>query len=100
MPGVEADDEAYFNERVEATGGETRKVKWLGRRGAPDRLVGWKGHGRYAFVELKHPDQPWGLQDHQEREISRMRSWGLHVEVLCGRAEIDRFIIQMTGWRG
>ncbi len=92
---VEADDEAYFNERVKASGGEVRKVKWLGRKGAPDRLAGWL-NGRCAFVELKHPEQPWGLQDHQMREIARMRRWGLHVEIITGRDEIDDFIEEMT----
>lgn len=96
MSRVEAEDEAYLDRRVKETGGETRKVQWPGRRGAPDRLCGWPGYARYAFVELKHPDQPWGLQPHQEREISRMRSWGLTVVVLCGRDEIDTFIQDMT----
>lgn len=35
----ERDIEAYMVKRVKAMGGEVRKVKWIGRRGAPDRLV-------------------------------------------------------------
>lgn len=31
--------ENYLVERVKAMGGEVRKVKWIGRHGAPDRLV-------------------------------------------------------------
>ncbi len=96
MP-VEADDETYFNKRVKDTGGEVRKVQWAGRRGAPDRLAGWP-NSRHAYVELKHPDQDWGLRDHQAREHKRMRSWGMDVWVIEGREEIDRFIKQMTGW--
>jgi hypothetical protein len=36
---LERDIEAYLVSRVEALGGEVRKVQWVGRRGAPDRLV-------------------------------------------------------------
>lgn len=35
----ESQIEKYLVERVTALGGEVRKVKWIGRRGAPDRLV-------------------------------------------------------------
>lgn len=97
MPRLEADDEAYLLRRVAETGGETRKVKWQGRKGAPDRLCGWP-NGNHCFIELKHPDQRHPLTAHQAREIARMRSWGLNVWILQGRGEIDRFIKQMTGW--
>jgi hypothetical protein len=91
VPKVEADDEAYLIRRVAETGGETRKVKWQGRKGAPDRLCGWP-NGNHCFIELKHPDQPWKVTGHQAREIARMRSWGLNVEVLEGRKQIDTLI--------
>lgn len=39
LPLREAQIEAYLVKRVKALGGECRKVKWLGRPGAPDRLV-------------------------------------------------------------
>lgn len=35
----ERDVEQYLVEQVKAKGGEVRKVKWIGRNGAPDRLV-------------------------------------------------------------
>jgi hypothetical protein len=35
----ERDIEAYLVKRVQAMGGEVRKVQFIGRRGAPDRLV-------------------------------------------------------------
>lgn len=35
----EAKIEKYLVKQVKTLGGEVRKVKWLGRRGAPDRLV-------------------------------------------------------------
>ncbi|MFL6728075.1 MAG: hypothetical protein ACJ8FS_16405 [Sphingomicrobium sp.] len=87
----EESNEAYLKRRVKESGGETRKVKWVGRRGAPDRLCAWPG--RAMFVEVKEASQPWGLRDHQAREHERMRSWGLTVVVLSTRAEIDEFII-------
>lgn len=88
----EASNETYLNDRVKETGGFTRKVKWVGHRGAPDRLVGWPDHGRYAFVELKEEGQPWGLQDHQRREIDLLKKAGMRVAILASRAEIDAFI--------
>lgn len=91
----EESNEAYLKRRVKETEGETRKVKWVARRGAPDRLVGWKLRGRYAFVELKEETQPWGLQDHQRREIDWMKGCGLRVAILSSKAEIDQFITFM-----
>ena len=88
----EESNERHLIRRVSETGGETRKVKWLGRRGAPDRLVMWPEHHRYAFVELKEESQPWGLQDHQRREIERMTKSGMRVAILSNKAEIDAFI--------
>lgn len=87
----EESNEQYLKRRVKESGGETRKVKWVAHRGAPDRLCGWP-HGRHHYVELKEESQPWGLQDHQKREHERMRSWGMSVVVLGSKPEIDAFI--------
>lgn len=80
--------EEYFCRSVEEAGGEVRKVSWLGRRGAPDRLAllpGWS-----CFVELKRPGKlPEG---HQLREHKRMRDAGLNVEVIDSRGAVDAFI--------
>ncbi|MBA4315591.1 MAG: hypothetical protein C0422_09750 [Alcaligenaceae bacterium] len=35
----ESQIEKYLVKRVKELGGEVRKVQWIGRRGAPDRLV-------------------------------------------------------------
>jgi hypothetical protein len=35
----ESDIERHLVKRVKELGGEVRKVQWIGRRGAPDRLV-------------------------------------------------------------
>lgn len=92
MPRKEELNEAYLKRRVEETGGFTRKVKWVAVRGAPDRLCCWPLRSRYCFVEVKEENQPWGLQEHQRREIERMKDSGLRVAVLSNRKEIDDFI--------
>lgn len=75
--------------RVKALGGEVRKVKWIGRGGAPDRLVmlprGRASSGSFSacstlWVELKATDvKPEG---HQLREHKRMRDMGQLVVVI------------------
>jgi hypothetical protein len=97
MPRKEELNEAYLIRRVKETKGETRKVKWVGRRGAPDRLCAWPTRGTHAFVEVKEISQPWGLQDHQLREHNFMRSSGMNVAVLSTKEEIDIFIKLKTG---
>lgn len=46
-----------------------RKVQWIGRNGAPDRV--FFGHGRCVFIEFKDPTQePKGQQ---ARELERLK---------------------------
>jgi hypothetical protein len=73
----ESQIEAHLVKRVKAAGGEVRKVQWIGRRGAPDRLVMLPapiGQRRGFWVELKAPGQP--LKPHQAREHARMKRMG------------------------
>ena len=76
--------EAYLVKRVKALGGEVRKVQWVGRRGAPDRLVMFPQlvmlitrqivdhRGRTTvWVELKAPGEK--PRPEQLREHARMR---------------------------
>lgn len=71
--------EKHLVERVKALGGEVRKVQWIGRRGAPDRLVMLPVSGA-AWVELKAPGvRP---EAHQLREHNRMRRMGQFVVVI------------------
>lgn len=95
----ERDIENYLVERVKALGGEVRKVKWIGRNGAPDRLVMLprrEAHpglcaalgapeGTYhlpaaIWVELKATGKK--PEPHQLREHERMRRMGQRVEVI------------------
>ncbi|WP_323026651.1 VRR-NUC domain-containing protein [Castellaniella sp.] len=83
----ESEIEKYLVERVKALGGEVRKVRWVGRNGAPDRLVMLPG--RTVWVELKAPGEK--CRPHQVREHERMRRMGqvvLVVDSFEGVAEV------------
>lgn len=106
----ERDIEDYLKQRVKAMGGETRKVKWIGRDGAPDRLVmlpyGWRcsfaGAGRPSglstiWVELKRPGKlatfPADAHERaQFREHERMRALGQRVVVIDSLAGVDELL--------
>jgi len=88
----ERDIEKHLVQRVKALGGEVRKVQWVGRRGAPDRLVmlppplehngknfKWRKH-RTTWVELKAPGVK--AEAYQLREHERMRAMGQRVVVI------------------
>ena len=85
----ERDIEAHLVKRVKALGGEVRKVQWVGRRGAPDRLVmlplGRASSGSFSacptlWVELKAPGMK--PEAHQLREHARMKAMGQRVVVI------------------
>jgi hypothetical protein len=71
--------EAYLVKRVKAMGGEVRKVQWVGRNGAPDRLV-MLPRPTTVWVELKAPGEK--PRPSQLREHERMRAMGQRVEVI------------------
>lgn len=91
----ESQIEKYLINRVVELGGEVRKVKWVGRRSAPDRLVMLprrESRNRVKtsevyllpaegiWVELKAPGEK--PEPHQLREHERMRRMGQRVEVI------------------
>jgi hypothetical protein len=90
----ERDIEDYLVKRVKAMGGEVRKIKWIGRRGAPDRLVmlpAWAlGSGVSAWVELKAPGEK--AKPHQAREHERMRAMGQRVEVIDSLEGVEELL--------
>lgn len=55
--------------------GRTRKVKWIGRRGAPDRLIWIPGWRWPELWELKAPGKP--LEAHQGREHRKLTHMGI-----------------------
>ena len=116
---LEAKIEKYLCDRVKMLGGEVRKVKWIGRRGAPDRLVmlpaiklatsetnadrvtatairafmlALEGDINPAtiWVEVKAPGEV--PEPHQAREHARMRAMGQRVEVIDSMAGVDALL--------
>jgi hypothetical protein len=81
--------EYHLVKRVRALGGWCVKVQWIGRRGAPDRIVLIPGREHF-WVELKAP----GLapEPHQAREHARMRSCGCRVEVIDSLQRCDEVL--------
>jgi hypothetical protein len=63
---------------AEHNGWITRKLQWIGRKGAPDRL--FLSEGRAVFIEFKDPEG--GLELLQEREIARLKWAGLEVHTV------------------
>ncbi len=114
----ESDIEQYLVDRVKSLGGEVRKVKWIGRRSAPDRLVmlpeirktfrhdGRKGtsyinrliqKGRTIWIELKAPGKkatfPADFRERaQAREHERMRTMGQRVVVVDSFEGVDQVL--------
>jgi hypothetical protein len=92
--------EAHLVKRVKEIGGEVRKVQWIGRRGAPDRLVmlpPFRFQGRplsitpvTIWVELKATGVP--PEAHQLREHKRMRSMGQQVEVIDSIEGVEKLL--------
>lgn len=87
--------EAWFKKRVIATGGMTRKVQWLCRRGAPDRWCAWPS-GRSGWVELKKPATPHA-EAYQAREHDRLRACRQRVDVLATIEQVDAYVAEMSG---
>jgi streptogramin lyase len=84
----ESDIEDYLVKRVRAMGGEVRKVRWIGRRGAPDRLVMMPT--ATIWVELKAPGKT--PEPHQLREHKRMRALGQRVEIVDSLQSVEALL--------
>lgn len=64
--------------RAEAAGYFVRKVAWLGRRAAPDRVFARRDRGT-VYIEFKKPGETATLA--QSLEHKRMRDAGMEVHV-------------------
>ena len=80
--------ENHLVQRAKQLGGEVRKVRWIGRRGAPDRLVMLPG--RMLWVELKAPGEK--VKPHQAREHERMRAMGQTVAVVDSLDDVEAML--------
>lgn len=85
---LERDIEKHLVEKVKEVGGEVRKVQWINRRGAPDRLIMLPG--AIVWVELKAPGKK--PEDHQAREHDRLEWAGQTVLVIDSKRQIDRLV--------
>lgn len=105
----ESQIEAYLAKRVKELGGEVRKVQWIGRRSAPDRLVmlpepavGWsrlvdQQRACTIWIELKNPETiktfPADARERaQHREHERMRKLGQRVVVIGTIEQVDELL--------
>lgn len=75
----ERDLEHYLVELADRSRCFLRKVRWVGRNGAPDRLL-IKPEGEVLWLELKAPGNNATAQ--QQLEHNRMRSYGQKVIVV------------------
>jgi hypothetical protein len=102
-PTHERQIEARLAKRVGELGGEVRKVAWIGRKGAPDRLVmlpydAFNMRFRQTiWVELKAPGKArtFPANPHeraQHREHERMRKMGQRVEVVDSYEQIEELL--------
>jgi hypothetical protein len=94
-PLRESDIEKYLVKRVKELGGECRKIQFIGRPGAPDRLVMLPEceigrFGETIWIELKAPGKK--AEPHQLREHARMRKMGQRVVVVDSLAGVDEVL--------
>ena len=103
----ERDIERYLTTRTKAMGAEIRKVNWIGRRGAPDRLLMLKARpltntldcawckplGRSIWIELKAPGvKP---EAYQVREHNRMKAMGQDVRVIDSLKAVENLLEEL-----
>lgn len=87
---LEVSIEGAVVKRAEAAGWFVRKVSWIGRKGAPDRVFA-KG-GRTVWIEFKQKgEKPRLLQDEEHRE---MRAAGMETHV-CDNIEHGLRILRL-----
>ncbi len=74
---IESPMENFVVSRAKAEGWLVRKVRWIGRRNAPDRL--YIKDGRVVFIEHKASGKD--ARSGQQREIQRLREAGVEAHV-------------------
>lgn len=85
----ESEIEQHLVDTVQFLGGEIRKVQWIGRNGAPDRLV-MLPEGRLLWIELKAPGKT--PSPVQLREHAKMARCGQHVHVVDSIEGVDEVL--------
>ena len=90
-PLNERDIEKYLHKRVHEAGGEYRRLRWIGRSGAPDDAIVLNG---VHLVECKAPSKK--LSPHQAREHKRLNEQGVPTYVLDSYAMVDTFLSHIS----
>lgn len=90
---LEAKVEQHFVDCAKARGGEVRKIQYIGRRAATDRLLILPVN-RVFFVELKRPGKDAAA--HQAREHKRLHAVGADVRVLNTIELVDAFFEEVA----
>lgn len=86
----ESSVEDYLCDRVKELGGEVRKVSWIGRKSAPDRLL--LLNGQHPLVEVKRPPHNGKREEprpDQLREHVKLRAAGFEVHVVDTKEGVD-----------
>lgn len=93
---LERDVKKYLYKRVKEYGGEIRKVKWEGRRSAPDQRVMIPPAHRIPnfWAELKAPGKD--PTDAQMREHNRMFANGESVWIIDSYHRVDVLLPPLT----
>lgn len=74
----ESSIEHRVTERAKENGWLVRKLSWIGRRGAPDRL--FMKAGVVVFVEFKQAKKK--PREHQNQEHIKLRAAGMYVVII------------------
>ena len=85
----ESQVEAYLVKRVKEAGGAVRKLRWLCRNGAPDRVVMF-ADGTLVFVEVKRSGGRVRLE--QKLEHDDLRAMGQRVVIVSTLEAVDELI--------
>lgn len=86
----------HLRKEAIAAGFEHRKLKWIGRRGAPDELLFWPDGPPLVMclVEVKRlGEEP---EPHQQREIDRLRRAGFYLMTADSESQADMVIAALT----
>lgn len=75
-------------DKAQREGWFVRKVKWISRRSAPDRL--FAKDGRVLFIEFKSPGEK--TEGGQSKEVQRMKEAGMEVHVCDGPFQAYRIL--------
>lgn len=88
----ESKHERYLNQRINALGGLSVKIKFLGRRNSPDRLILFPPHV-YFTAEMKATGKKPSKA--QAREHKRLGKFGTHVFIPNSIAAVDEAITEI-----